>query len=105
MHVSRVQLGRGRHYAFVVFFRHFQDSFTALPLSLLPSCQVTVIQDTLKTGLKYSSVPRAQERVSERASERESAAERASEASSLEQCERMSGASERTIGCPDCKKF
>ena len=46
---------------------------------------VTVIQDTLKVGQKYSTVPRAQERVSERASERVSAAERASEASSAEQ--------------------
>ena len=32
--------------------------------------QTTVIQDTLKMGQKYSTVPRARERVSERASER-----------------------------------
>ena len=44
--------------------------------------QVTVIQDTLKIGKKYSTVPRAQERVSER-----SELCRASE--------RVSGASER----------
>ena len=42
----------------------------------------TAIQNTLK---KYSTIPRAQERVSERASERVSPAERASEASSAEQ--------------------
>ena len=47
--------------------------------------ECTVIQVTLKFGQKYSTVPRAQERVSERASERVSAAERASEASSAEQ--------------------
>ena len=45
----------------------------------------TVIQDTLEIGQKYSTVPRAQERVSERASERVSAAERVSEASSAEE--------------------
>ena len=38
-----------------------------------------------KTGLEYSTVPRAWQRVSERASERMSAAERASEVSSAEQ--------------------
>ena len=38
----------------------------------------------LKAWIKYSIVPRAQERVSEQASERVSAAERASEARSVE---------------------
>ena len=53
----------------------------------------TMIQNTFEIGQKYSTVPRAQERVSERASERVSAAERASEASSAE---RMSEQCERT---------
>ena len=47
--------------------------------------ECTVIQDNLKIRQRYSTVPRAQERVSEQASERVSAAERASEASSAEQ--------------------
>ena len=45
----------------------------------------TVIQDTLKIGQRYSTVPRAKERVRERANERVSAVERASEARHAEQ--------------------
>ena len=51
----------------------------------------TVIQITLKIGKKYSTVPRAQERVSERNGARERS----------ERCgasERVSGASERASG-------
>ena len=44
-----------------------------------------VIQNVLKIGQKYSSVPRAQERASVQTSERVSAAERASEGNSAEQ--------------------
>ena len=43
--------------------------------------QVTAVQDTLKIGQKYSTVPQTQERVSERASKLVIAAECASEAS------------------------
>ena len=51
----------------------------------------TVIHDTLKIGQKYSTVPRAQERVSERSGTRERS----------EQCgasDRVSGASEQASG-------
>ena len=55
--------------------------------------QSTVIQDTLKIGQKYSTFPRAQERVSARASERVSAAERASErVSAVERASEVSSA-------------
>ena len=40
-----------------------------------------MIQDTLKVGLKYSTVPRVQERVSERASEGRSAEQETEEQS------------------------
>ena len=69
-------------------FHHFEDlhpfPHSVHPCTLRSSCG-TVIQDNLKIGPKYSTVPRAQEQVSERASERVSAAGRGSEASSLEQ--------------------
>ena len=45
----------------------------------------TAIQETMKIGQKYSSVPQAWERVSKQVSERVSAVERTSEASSAEQ--------------------
>ena len=44
-----------------------------------------MIQDSLKIGQKYSTVPGAQERVSKRAREQVGAAERAGEARSAEQ--------------------
>ena len=69
--------------------------------------EFTVIQDSLKNGQNYFTVPGAQE-LSELASGRVSAAERASEASSEEQAnegavssDRVSGASDRVSGRRD----
>ena len=61
------------------FVRRFDGQLSCDSLSL-----PTVIQQTLKIGHKYSTVPLAQEQASERASERLSAAERVSEAGSAE---------------------
>ena len=53
--------------------------------------ECTVIQDTLKTGQIYSTVPQAQERVSERSGARERSEQYGAS-------ERVSGASERASG-------
>ena len=67
----------GKKVVFLGYFLFFLDRNSIFPLH-------TVIQNTLKIGQEYSTVPRAQERVSERASERVSAVERASEVSRVE---------------------
>ena len=74
---------------FIIFFGHnsYRSSFEPFISTYETRSQkqeqnrkrgCTVIQDTLKIGQEYSTVPQAQERVSERASERVSTLERAS---------------------------